>query len=461
MGETITATELLASKSLEEKFTLYSAPLYKATLAAFFLFFLFQVFFIAQYTQPNGPDELRHLYISKIYQENPYIIPFNDKPEYARILFETPATPYLYHLTMGWLLHCNVFKVDDLSYLRGINAALSAIFFIYLVLLLRQLHEDRYGILISLAFCTNVFMLVYLWGSVSYDNFTNLFAIASFYYFVRFMKKWEISSLVLLVIFMGAGSLTKFTFLPLALFFGIIIGWRLCTSNLLGRMVSALKKARTTPGKLLLLPIALTIVVLNLFHYGGNIVKYNAVMPSVEDVRGEGMARDPISKRNKRILTDPSKPLQMSAPLFTLQWIWVTNKRIFGVCSHKTIYLGEDRLWLINGLLLLAGLFFLYNCKDLLTNTTDLLLVLCCSSYWMLVFLNNYFSYTEHHVFGVALQGRYLFPVYFVLAGLIIKYIVRKVRTRMKFLLFILVFTVFFSNGLQYFLRHANSSWYI
>ncbi|MCP3929304.1 MAG: hypothetical protein GY705_09415, partial [Bacteroidetes bacterium] len=175
-------------KRLETFLLERSEIIYKIMVCIFFIFFISQVIFIAKFTVPNGPDEIRHVFISKIYKKSPFVIPFEDKHQYARLIIETPATPYLYHVTMGWLLHLNVFEIDDKGFLRVVNALLSIVFYIYLVLLFKKILKDRYGVLICLALSTNIFMLVYLWGSVSYDNFANLFAIISFYYFLCFMK---------------------------------------------------------------------------------------------------------------------------------------------------------------------------------------------------------------------------------------------------------------------------------
>ena len=95
--------------------------IYRVTTAVFFLLFLSQVMFYAGFTQPNGPDEGRHFFLTQVYKENPTTIPFEDKHGYAQMLAETQATPYLYHVVMGWLSHLNVFAVDDMTFLRLVN----------------------------------------------------------------------------------------------------------------------------------------------------------------------------------------------------------------------------------------------------------------------------------------------------------------------------------------------------
>ncbi len=435
--------------------------IYKTLICFFFIFFISQILFIAKFTVPNGPDETRHVFISKIYKNSPFVIPFEDKREYARFMPETPATPYLYHVAMGWLLHLNVFEIGDKGFLRMINALLSIVFYIYLTLLFIKILKDRYAVLICLALSTNIFMLVYLWGSVSYDNFANLFAIISFYYFLCFMKEEDFLSLLLLAIFVGCGSLTKFTFLPLTLFFITMTLTKLWKTNLSRMVIEGFQP----PGKALkvapLLFLAIILLALNIAHFGSNIIKYKSIKPSVSTVRGESRALDLISKRNFKLRNTPHKPELVSFPKFALKWIWTSNMRTFGVCSHKTLYIGGKRLRVISVFLIVCLLVFLYKIPYLARDRIDGYLLLCCLAYGLLVFFNNYLLYKQYHIFGVALQGRYLFPVFFVFAALVCKYVTLKFQARSKLLLLIVVFCLFFANGIYYFITNANSSWFV
>ena len=258
-----------------------SASLLNWATGLFVAYFLVRLCYFALTISPFAPpDEVTHAGVSMIFSRA-LLLPGNTPESYQFGLVTN--IPWLYYWIMGKLAHLNVFGVNDLVFLRLLNIPIALGTLFFSLRTLRLLSEDRLTRLLLLVTLTNTLMFSFLSATVSYDNLTNLLATMSVYYLLAFFKRGSGDLLAASLCCQLAGSLTKISFLPLTLILSALLlahQWR-SLPRLPAALMAYLRSSRRAWLAALAVAVALG---LNLQLYGGNYLRYHALVPAMSEV---------------------------------------------------------------------------------------------------------------------------------------------------------------------------------
>ncbi|HQJ73919.1 MAG TPA: DUF2142 domain-containing protein, partial [Candidatus Dojkabacteria bacterium] len=222
-----------------------------------------------------SPDSYYHLRVSQAYSTT-LGIPQNTPQTYQ--WRDITRIPYLYFWINGRILNINNGVIDEVVLLRVINViySLGTVYVMYL--LSKEIFKDKWKRVLPVFFLTHTLMFVFLSSSINYDNLANLLSTLSIYFFVKFVKKGiNLKYLLLMLLSLCIGALTKSTVLPVALILVIL------SAVEIAKRKDEVKKIKAGKELLLLIPIAI-FVFLNLSLYGGNLLKYKTLEPSCTQI---------------------------------------------------------------------------------------------------------------------------------------------------------------------------------
>ena len=315
----------------------------KIALIFMFLVFIVVCMFLAFNIKLGvSPDSYYHFEVSKAYSTT-LVIPQNT-PETFKWR-DITRIPYLYFWINGRILNINNGIFDEVILLRIVNI-LYSVGTIYIVYLLsKELFKNKWKRLLPVFFLSHTLMFVFLSSSINYDNLANLFCTLSIYFFVKFIKDSNLKYILLMLLFLCMGALTKSTVLPVALILVI-----LCIVEIIKRKIN-FKKIKVGKELLLIAPILL-FALLNLELYGGNFIKYGKLQPSCTQVLTHEQClengvyyRDRIDFQAVPIkgfseTFDMIRDGERVGPVrYLFKWFPDLTGKIFGVMGDSSLYL--------------------------------------------------------------------------------------------------------------------------
>ncbi len=470
----------------------YERLLWPVTLLlAYFGFrLLFFAVFISHYIPP---DEVTHLEVCRIYSKVPFL-PENSSATYAYGLVTN--IPYLYYWIMGRFLTLNFFGISDLLFLRLLNVplAFATIFFVWRML--RILTDDRLTQILLIAAMTNTLMFSFLSASVSYDNLTNLLAAMAVYYLLAFFRTRSGDLLAVCFLSQLAGSLTKYTFLPLVLVLNIIL--LVHEFRDLRRLpASSISYLRHTDWRRMVLALGVIVgLALNIQLYGMNYVRYGSLDPQMSKVLSPDKAMQHRTSARNRIyslfkegeisfedalamtsqISNPGdredaiylvrnyaalkdKKIKLLGPLaYMAFWVRQMSAGIFGIAGHLQMLNSGPVVWLFYSLFALACFGFLMRWRPGKTAGPPLYLFVIAFSYGLfLMYVVNYDGYLYYGTLVLGLSGRYIFPVLgplYVLSSYYLMGLFRGGYARLC--VFAATFILFIWSDFPFFLIHAT-----
>ncbi|MBK5276300.1 MAG: hypothetical protein JJE30_14805 [Desulfuromonadales bacterium] len=468
------------------------------TTALLVYFGLRLLFFALKISSSVPPDEVTHFAVSRIFSKV-FLLPENSPETYQYGLVTT--IPWLYYWIMGKLLHLNFFGIHDLVFLRLCNIpfAFGTVYFAWRTL--RLLTDDRLTQLLLIIAMTNTVMFSFLSASVSYDNLTNLLAAMSIYYLLAFFCNRSGTLLAASFLCQLVGCLMKPTFLPLVLVLMVIL------------LANEFKKLRLLPSALsswfrpsgrysLCLTFGIVIgLVFNLQLYGGNIFNYRNLTPDMEVVLSPEIAMKYRTQARNMIFTmfkegkvTKKKALEMTTIIshkgdrdntvgliedFDFQiksgepvispleyipiWVETMCAGVFGVFAHLPMPITEFKIFLVIGLMGLAGLAFLIRWRPRETGWLPAYLGVIAAFYAIfLMYVVNYRTYLDYRSIWLSLQGRYIFPVIGPIYVLSSCYLMRLFSGRSwRLAVFVAVALFFIISDFPFFLSSVTSNWFI
>jgi hypothetical protein len=467
-----------------------------ATRLLFGYFGLRLVFFALTVASSVPPDELSHAGLCQVFSRA-WLLPVDGPGTYQFGL--VTHTPWLYYWVMGKLLHLNFLGIPDLVFLRLLNIPLALATVWYAQRLLRLLTCDPLPRLLLLAVMTNTAMFSLLSASVSYDNLANLLATMAVYYTCAFFKFRSLNLLALALLCQMAGCLTKNTLLPLVFALDLLLAgyavlqWR--SFPALFREYLAGKGRAWC--QLLLILAALG---LNMQLYGGNLRQFGTLSPSLENVVStENALQNRIGAREKIFFLYLSEQisyldaLQMTGNIaspgdkadtfyllmnyqnlkanpalwlgpFEYTKLWFQNMvgTSVGIKAHLPMFKSPPLLIPVYLVLALALAGFLARWRPRDAGWLPAALAACAFFYagFLLVKI-NYPAYGYYGTTGIALQGRYLFPVLAPACAVGCTYLLRLVRSGApRMVLAGSVALIFLAYDFPWFLAHATAQWY-
>lgn len=450
----------LQNRMLSKKETdiLIPTKTFNILLFSIFSWFLFQTCFFATNIK-NGisPDEIYHFNVSKLYQNFSTLFIKDSESTYQYGAVST--SPYFYHLLMGKLLLLNVFHIPEQIYLRLINIFISTISLYVTYLLCKEFTKNNFIQLFTLLIQTNILMFVFLSSMISYDNLVNLISATSFLFLFKSLKTYSRIDILKFIILLLVGLSTKNTFIPVALMLIMILLTALVRKRN-KTTIHNLFQTKFESKEYYLIFIVIIFTLLNFKLYGNNIIKYKTLSPSLANIIGqeESIKYHNLSKRNSDMLSTASNRTVMPNKLFINKYINKTISTIFGIMAHKNLLKTDKEILCYKRLICISLFIFLLNIKK--TKKEIFIIFFISLAYMILIMYVNYSTYQSFRVFGLALQGRYNFPVLSTSIIFLSYNFLIKFTDKIKILLIMIVSTFLIYNSFFWFIFNASVDWY-
>ncbi len=443
----------------EYQYNKKTAFILNAIVLGIFIWFGFQVIYFASHIRyAVSPDESHHFWMSRLfYQTRDFFL--KDGP--GTYAFGTVSTiPYLYHLILGKLLHFNVCDVSRLAFWRGINVTLSLSYFIFAYLLIREITANKIIHIASLIIQSNLLMFVFLSGMISYDNLVNLLGVISSLCILLFLKTQLRIYLWLVLITMMVGGLTKISYLPLIIIQLVVI---LPFLPAVFRNAVSILSPPLLKMEWILIPVMIILLGLCFKLYLGNIVNYGSVFPSAEKVISKEIAMKYYgqSKVLDQLIKSKAQRGELPFTKFARRYYYRAQSIILGIMAHLNMPKTTREMEKYNNVLLFYLFVLLISLKFILQDYRLLVLFSISALYILTVFFVNYWAYQNHFAFGVALQGRYHFPVLASAVSFFSYTFLFRFNDQVKLLLVGILALIFIPGGFFWFLSKAGPEWFM
>lgn len=429
------------------------------------IFFVLLIFFIFRGIElassiivSISPDEGEHIKISQLYEGEGLFIEDTDETYKHGVL---SRNPFLYYSLMGTALKYNILEINTVTLLRIINLFFSVITVIYVYRIAGLVDKSRLTRLLALVIATNTSMFTFLSSSVSYDNLTNMFASISIFYLILFYKKVELKYFVFLTIATSLGLITKVTFAPLAVIIVIITLWIICRylwsiRGELDKVPSRIKPIHIIISALIIPP---TLLVMNLYFV--NIYKYSRLLPTCEQVLEIDKCRlNPTYTRDEELINDRPEVYILDPFHYLDPWGENMIRTIIGINGHERLMKSEQHVIPYEILLIIAGVSIIRIVSPRKKKVMILLVITLFYSLF-LAYFQNYATYKNLGLIYVALQGRYLFPIFAPMCVLISYGLINISRNQyLRYTIFVVVSILFVFGDYFYFKRNVPKSWY-
>ncbi len=359
-----------------------------------------------------SPDSWYHLRVSQEYSKT-LGIPENNENTYQ--WRDITNIPYLYFWINGRILNLNeiTFNFNQVILLRVFNILFSLGTVIATYLLSKQFIKNKYAQLLPVALLTNTLMFLSLSSSINYDNLGNMFAAFAILFFVKSIKqKYDIKYLLLTILMLCLGALTKFTILPLAFILVILLVVDIF-KNRKGWKINIKDKSL-----LLILPILL-FGGLNLILFGNNILKHGELTPACEKtltyeqcLTNGVFYRDNITIPAVEVnVVEMIKSGERLDPIrYAGVWSWEMTKRVVSIMGDQSLYHSNLVVSVFFSLLVITIFIGAFNWKKY-NKETKYMVILTLFYLLVLMIVQNYDMYLKRSYPTLALQGRYMFPV--------------------------------------------------
>jgi hypothetical protein len=456
------------------------------------------LFFSITISEYVPPDEVTHVGLSRIYSKV-FFLPKNSPETYEYGLVTN--IPYLYYWIMGKFLPLNFFGISDLLFLRFLNIpfAFATVYFAWR--LLRLLTDDRLTQMLLMVAMTNTLMFSFLSGFVSYDNLTNLLAAMAVFYLLAFFKTRSGDMLAVSFLCQMAGSLTKLSFLPLALVLNLLLvmhefkSLRVLPAVLLAWLKSSgWRRMGLVLGISLGLALNMNLYCINYIHYGSLIPAATSVLSLDDAMQNRMTAQNIILTLLKGGRISREKALELTSlikhpgdradaialiqnyayqqkygfskigPLAYIPiWGEIMLEGIFGISAHLSMPNRGLTILPFVGLLVLTGLSILLRWRPRNEVPFPSYLMMIASFYGLfLMYYVNYATYLDFGSLDLALQGRYIFPVLVPIYVVSSYYLLCLVRSGYLRLGLSVVASFFFiAFDFPYYLFHVTSNWFM
>ena len=457
------------------------------------------VFYAVRLGPGVPPDEGTHVGIIELYSKTPFLVA--DSPESYSLGLVTHV-PYLYHLLMGKVLALGVPGIDPLLLLRLLNVGLASAGFVVAWRLAVAMTDSVPARVLFVVMVSNVPMFTFLGAAVSYDNLVNLLAVSSILSLISFLRSGRPESLMLLLLWIALGALTKITFLPLALI--LVVAVVVDRRGALFGDVKELARLLVPRRPLWLAAGALTFLagVLGAGLYGENLARHGRLAPSCSEVLPlEACLENRIFARNHIVVQFRDGSLTLDAAIqrtqlipdrgdrdhalrliqneaayqragspdpisvwnyWSLAWNEGMMPSIFGIQAHQSALRSGDELLPYLLVFLLAFLAWVRLVPFRGAERLWLIVGLVAIAYALiLVGYVFYGNYVASHAPLLGVQGRYVFPVLVPFLLIVAEFLTRPLPGPARWFVVALVGLLFLAGDLPFVLRSDSEAWYV
>ncbi len=452
-------------------------------------FFLQGIFFAFSIRQGVYPDENYHLVLISLYYKSHGFFVTHSPETY--FLGPIQHLPYLYHLLAGKLLHLNIFPIADIYFLRLLSVLINFGTVVFAFLTFTRATKNKLVHVLALGMLTNFLYYTFMSASTTYDVLVNFFAMGSIYFLFSFFqkKRGKGNSLFFFFSFLFLGSLTKYTFLPLATILVIILLPSLFQKNIRTEMANIKFSKKIVFSSIFLL----ILIILNLNIYGYNLLHFKNIIPKCTDELTHEQCLNNIFYSSELYFSTETENHAFAPVSYFFEWKDLMGKNISGIyalqgfckneqeydnCQFKSedsfssvtsIYQSELYRKFFTFLIAILPLLILF---EALTNILRIhapfkqekmsafipMSITIILFYSIIVLYANFSAYYSTGTFAVTIHGRYLFPVLplmcLVLSFFLLNYLSKKIA-----IFFTAAFVMFmFWNGLPLFIQDKQSS---
>jgi hypothetical protein len=425
------------------------------------LFVLQSLFFALSVGLGLPPDESYHLAFIESFTKNGFN-PFLEKQTSFFFLGEISRTPFfIYHylFSFGYALVENIPKFYII--LRLVNIMMAFGTLLLTIKVATELGVSKLVRNVSVFMLANTLMFLFLSSGVSYDNLFILVSMGTILLTLRLYQKIETSNLLLLIILILIGSLTKVNYLPIGAASIIVLVIQYLQSPLkvtCSTIVSSFKRKFRLNSALLVCVGILIIPFLN--RYAANLINYKTYAPDCQQVLTINQCRENrLFARNEEVFGSDRRKADKNIVEYFASWTVLMQERTYGVHSHKQILPSKITLLWINVLLILAlvGTVRLWKKSDKLMSVA--LFIIAFNG--IVLFLENLSIYQGSGRVTFVLHGRYIFSVLPIMYLIGNHYMLNLVRNRyMQFSVIVVSVVVFAFSALPIFLMEADAQWY-
>lgn len=453
------------------------------------------LFFALRIRERVFPDEVTWFGMAQVFSRSS-LLPVDSPESYPLGLIT--HFPSLYFFLMGKALVCNVLPVDDLIFLRVVNVALGVLTVTFAWRLARILALSLVTSGLFLVMLTNTVMFTFTAGAVNYDNLATLSAVLALYYQQRFFQGRSAPHALLSFLFILAGMLTKNVMFP--------YGLALCLVALFHERRRLLGCWRTLPPwvaalgrrEVCLLFLCLAGLVANLALYGGNMLRFGGLLPSMDmvlpveaclqnrlfvrdyavrefkagrlsmldaqrlalSIRDPGDRASSLNQLAEAVNEKKRGPQPRMGPWSYLkEWVEVIVSRTYSVAAHLSLFKYARDFYSYYAVFALAGALWAFRFRELKTpGMAGLAFVSIC--YTLVLMRMNYGNYLNTGLAGLALTGRYMFPVLVPVYLLTAQALFAKTPRWWQLMAGVTLGVLFVGGEFPWFLRQAGPEWY-
>lgn len=414
------------SKSLFGRYKL-DAP--SVILGVLLLAFIYSAaFFALKLRQGIIPDEPEHFILSKHFATS-WGIPADAPATYAfGPVVQRPMAYYWINgraLNLLELVSPSPSEREMLVTLRLLSVFYSALAILYCYLLAGEILKSKWWQLLAVFMLTNTLMFVFLSGGVNYDNLSNLCAFAGIYHLIRVLKNNEfyLNSLAWMT-WIGLGTLSKITILPLAAIMAVIWVFYIATK----RAQIDLKIPPNLKTALLTI-LFLTVAVINFSTYGISLLKNRAIFPECRQILTEeqcanGVTAQRVSQENLAEKLTLLSVIRDGYP-DPVEWFldfWIARISVmnYGIFGHL-YYFPDITITFFRMFFMVVLVIAIRHWKKPDISLGSLMVM--AVFYTLVLLQTNYKSELLSGFKHIAIQGRYIFPVIGIIYIIITHYI--------------------------------------
>jgi|GEM_PF-1056307 len=444
---------------------LFSSKLFRRLIIG--LFVLQASYFAVTIKFGIPPDEGWHIGIIEYYKHHS-LDPFITDQTSGFVLGDiTRFSGYLYHYLMSLVARPLGFMGDYAYFvLRLINVVIAAASVYVLGKVGDEIKLPTKLTNFGLFILTNSMMFIFMAGAITYDNIQVFVASLCFLYLVRLLGKVNYLNTLSLVLWLLVGLMIKKSFFPLAFLIGFAA--LVCVSMYIAKTKPNLKqmlaKEFAQSKKMFIVLGILTLIFSGLFveRHVVNYAIYRSVDVICDRVHSKKNCTEyPIYKRNTALANEAEKTTtKIRKTVFAKAWLIEMRNSIYRVSAHKVMFLSSYFTAAVIIFYIGCGLAYI-RAFDFVKKESKLIIITSVAvAYGLVLMWVNYNTYNKYGVFGLALQGRYVFPVLGILLISSGYYLHKAIPEKLKLmwapiaLVTYMVFMLF--GGALYFSAKAN-----
>lgn len=362
-----------------------------------------------------GPDETIHIGIIEHYAKYS-LDPFLVKQTTDFNLGELTRNPsYFYNYILSIFVRLfRLLHIYTPYLLRMINVILGSLTLVGLNWLGRELKLPNKIRFLILFFVANIPMYLFLSAVVNYDNLVILLSTIGITTAVSISNNFDIKKMYILTLIIIIGPIVKLSFVALSTVFTIFI---LYTAVLNRRKMLKSFSSYSHKPLIVILALSIALISIGLFseRYGPNLLKYQALKPSCEKVLTDSQCSENFIYTRTKIYKDAKLAVPTINPVgYIVEWSKIMVSRTYGLLGERSF-----KNWPI--VIMIGNVIF--------ANFLALLIIMYRpfkhTKYWFIpasafvylagLILTNINIYRYSQEIGLAVQGRYWFPILFPL----------------------------------------------